>query len=66
MSCLTGATVNGLFEDLELIVELSKQRALAKRTRDEAPLQLVGDVVPCCYLLLGICWLGQQLQKYTD
>lgn len=58
--------MNGLFQDLELIVELGKQGALAERTRDEAPLQLVGDVVPCCYLLLGICWLGQQLEKYTD
>lgn len=57
--------MNSLLEDLELIVELSKKGALAKRAWDEAPLQLVSDVVSCRYLLLGIGWLGQQLQKHT-
>lgn len=60
---LTRAAVHGLFEDLELVVELCKQRALAERPRDEAPLQLVGDVVACRDLLLGLGRLGQQLER---
>lgn len=58
--------MDGLFQDLELVVELGKQGALAERTWDEAPLQLVGDVVPRRYLLLGIRRLGQQLERYRD
>lgn len=63
---LTGAAVHGFLQDLELIVELCKQGALAKRTRDEATLQLVGDVVAGCDLLLGVCRLGQQLHQRTN
>lgn len=55
--------MHGLLQDLELIVELCKQRALAERSRDEASLQLVGDVVTCCNLFLGVSWLGQQLDE---
>lgn len=56
--------MHGLLEDLEFIVELCKQRALAERSRDKASLQLVGDVVTCCNLLLGVSWLSQQLALY--
>lgn len=56
--------MHGLLQDLEFIVELCKQGALAKRSRDEASLQLVSDVVTRCYLLLGVSRLGQQLQKH--
>lgn len=58
---VTRAAVDCLFQDLEFVVELCKQRALAERPGDEAALQLVGDVVPCRDLLLGVGRLGQQL-----
>lgn len=61
--CLTRSTVHSLLEYLELVVELCKQGALAKRSRNEASLQLVSDVVTCSDLLLGVCRLRQQLQK---
>lgn len=61
--CLTRATVHSLLEYLEFIVELCKQGALAKRSRNEASLQLVSDVVTCSNLLLGVSRLRQQLQK---
>jgi len=53
--------VHRLLEDLEFVVELGKQGALAERPRDEAPLQLVGDVVTRRDLLLGVGGLRQQL-----
>ncbi len=62
--CLTGAAVHSLLQDLELIVELCKQGALAERSRDEASLKLVSDVVTSCNLLLGVSGLGQQLHKH--
>lgn len=56
--------MHSLLEDLEFVVELCKQGALAERPRDEASLQLVGDVVACCDLLLGVGRLGQQLDEH--
>lgn len=56
--------MHGLLQDLELIVELCKQGALAQRSGDEASLQLVGDVVTRCDLLLGVSGLGQQLDGH--
>lgn len=56
--------MHGLLQDLEFIVELCKQGALAERSRDEASLQLVSDVVTCCDLLLGVSGLGQQLDEH--
>lgn len=55
--------MHSLLQDLEFIVELCEKGAFAKRTWDEASLQLVSDVMPCRYLLLGVSRLGQQLQK---
>jgi len=55
--------VHSLFEDLKLIVELCEQGALAERSRDEASLQLVCDVVARRNLLLGVGRLGQQLEN---
>lgn len=62
---LTGAAVNGLLQDLQLVVKLGEQGALAERPRDEATLELVGDVVTCCDLLLRVSWLSQQLARMT-
>lgn len=59
----TRSAVHGLFQDLQLVIELCKQRALAQRPRDEAALQLVGDVVASRDLLLGVGGLRQQLAK---
>lgn len=56
--------MHSLLQDLEFIVELCKQGALAERSRDEASLQLVSDVVTSCDLLLGVSWLGQQLDEH--
>lgn len=56
--------MHGLLEDLELVVELGDEGALAERARDEAPLQLVRDVLPGTQLLVVLSWLGQQLQKW--
>lgn len=61
--CLTRSTVHSFLEYLELVVELCKQGALAKRSWNEASLQLVSDVVSCSNLLLGVSRLRQQLQK---
>lgn len=47
-----------LLEDLELIVELCDERALAERPWDEAPLQLVSNVLPGSHLLMILSWLG--------
>ena len=57
----TRATVHGLLEDLQLVVELCEQGALAEGAGDEATLQLVSDVVAGRDLLLGVSWLGQEL-----
>lgn len=56
--------MHGLLQDLEFIVELCKQGALAQRSGDEASLQLVGDVVTRRDLLLGVSGLGQQLDGH--
>lgn len=56
--------MHGLLQDLEFIVELCKQGALAQRSGDEASLKLVGDVVTRCDLLLGVSGLGQQLDGH--
>ena len=53
--------MHGLLKDLQLVVELGKQRALAERPWDEAALQLVGDVMAGRDLLLGVSRLRQQL-----
>lgn len=55
--------MHSLLEDLQFIVKLCKQGAFAKRSRNEAPLQLVGDVVTRSNFLLGVGRLRQQLQK---
>lgn len=55
--------MHGLLQYLQLVVELGKEGAFAKRPRDEAALQLVGDVVACSDLLLGVSGLRQQLPR---
>lgn len=54
--------MHGLLQDLELVVELGDEGALAERARDEPSLQLVRDVLPGTQLLVVLGWLGQQLQ----
>lgn len=55
--------MHSLLQDLQLVVELGDEGALAERARDEAPLQLVRDVLPGRQLLVVLSWLGQQLQN---
>jgi len=54
--------MHSLFQDLELVAELSKQRALAEGTWDETTLKLLCDMVTGCDLLLRLSRLGQQLK----
>lgn len=54
--------MHGLLQDLQLVVEFCKEGALAQRPRDEATLQLVGDMVASRDLLLGVGGLRQQLR----
>lgn len=60
---LTRAAVHRFLEDLQLVIELGDEGALAERARDEASLQLVGDVLPGSQLLVVLSRLGQQLQS---
>lgn len=56
--------MHGLLQDLELIVELGDEGALAQGPWDEPSLQLVRDVLPGSQLLVVLSWLGQQLQHW--
>lgn len=56
--------MHGLLQDLQLIVELSDEGALAEGPWDEPSLQLVRNVLPGCQLLVVLSWLGQQLQNW--
>lgn len=56
--------MHGLLQDLELVVELGDEGALAQWPWDEPSLQLVRDVLPGSQLLVVLSWLGQQLQQW--
>lgn len=57
--------MHSLFQDLELVAELSKQRALTEGPWDETTLKLLCNMVTGRDLLLRLSWLGQQLKVET-
>lgn len=56
--------MHSLLQDLELVVELGNEGALAQGPWDEPSLQLVRNVLPGSQLLMVLSWLGQQLQNW--
>lgn len=60
---LTRPAVHCLLQDLQLVIELCDEGALAEGARYEPSLQLVSDVLPGSQLLVVLSRLGQQLRK---
>lgn len=58
---LTRPAVHGLLQDLQLVIELGDEGALAERARYEPSLQLVSNVLSGSQLLVVLSRLGQQL-----
>jgi len=56
--------VHCLLQDLQLVIELSDEGALAERARYEPSLQLVSNVLSGSQLLMVLSRLGQQLQNW--
>lgn len=56
--------MHGLLQDLQLVIELGNEGALAERARYEPSLQLVSNVLSGSQLLVVLSRLGQQLQNW--